>query len=116
MSRPASWWRSWRSRQGRVRSTVSATSLSVPSTSFAVGEINAYVCLFVQASASVSVCVLKKTVYFYEKRILSYKSLFVQKLQWERRFMPKVIQIPSMSSLSTSELIGARSPSQKLRQ
>lgn len=75
-------------------------------------------CIRVPVRASKCKCVYMcfKKVYFHENRILSYKYLFVQKLQWERRFMPKVIQIPSMSSLSTSELIGALSPSQKLRQ
>lgn len=80
------------------------------------GRWNKCIRVPVCASKCKCVCMCFKKVYFYENRILSYKSLFVQKLQWERRFMPKVIQIPSMSSLSTSELIGALSPSQKVRQ
>lgn len=47
-SRPASWCRSWTSRQGRVHSTVSTTSPSVPLTSYVVGTLNAYVRLLVQ--------------------------------------------------------------------
>lgn len=66
MSRPASWWRSWRGRQGMVRSTVLATSLSVPLTSFVVGEINADVCPFVQACMRVRRCFKEDSLFLWE--------------------------------------------------
>lgn len=53
MTRPASWCRSWRSRQGRLHSTASTMSPSAPSTSFVVGEINAHVFLFVHGRVRV---------------------------------------------------------------
>lgn len=112
-SRPTSWWRSLRSRQGRVRSTASTTSPSVPWTLFVVSEqkytqCNKYVCERMKQPFLMwpGNCSVGETVFLLnENKNVSCKSLSLQKLRWERRFMPKIILTLSMSSPCTSELI-----------